>query len=467
MLFSSIFFLFYFLPVVIILNFIVPKKYKNYILLASSILFYSWGEPIYVFLMIFSSAFNYYMALDIYNDSLISSTRKKAKMDLIFTVAVNLFILSFFKYYGFLLDSINNLLGTSIHYTSLPLPIGISFYTFQALSYVIDIYRGDAPVQKNIFKFTLYLSLFPQLIAGPIVKYKDVAQQLDERIETNELRAEGTIRFIQGLGKKVLLANNFGALHQMVFSQGIENSSVLSLWLGILGFSMQIYFDFSGYSDMAIGLGKIFGFNFMENFKHPYIAKSVAEFWRRWHISLTTWIREYLYIPLGGNRVSKKRHIINLIIVWGFTGLWHGASWTFVIWGLYFALIMIMEKYVWSDWIHRQKNVIRHLYTLIIIGFSWVFFSSNSIAEAFNTIRSMLFLGGLYPVSIETFYLIKTHILLIITGALFATEIPYKAFELLRKKSAVMPILMLLFIFVLSTAYLVYSTYNPFLYFRF
>ena len=318
MLFSSILFLFYFLPITLLVYFIVPKQAKNVVLLIASIFFYSWGEPVYVFLMLFSAIFNYFMAIDIGREKAQGESGKKT---LIFTVVINLFILSFFKYYGFLMDTINGILGTHISYTALALPIGISFYTFQALSYIFDVYRGNVKVQVNPLKFALYLALFPQLIAGPIVKYKDIALQLNSREVTLEKFGAGTRRFIIGLGKKVILANNLGAIHAGVLAMTGDEISVLTHWIGIIAYTLQIYFDFSGYSDMAIGLGKMFGFEFLENFNYPYISKTITEFWRRWHMSLSTWFREYVYIPLGGNRVSTARHILNLLIVWSLTGL--------------------------------------------------------------------------------------------------------------------------------------------------
>lgn len=285
--------------------------------------------------MLFSALFNYFMAIDIGKEKVHGQTGKKT---LVFTVVVNLFVLCFFKYYGFLMDTVNGILGTQISYTALALPIGISFYTFQALSYIFDVYRGNVKVQVNPLKFALYLALFPQLIAGPIVKYKDIALQLDSRKVTLEKFGEGTQRFILGLGKKVILANNLGALHAGILAMEGSQVSVLTYWIGIAAYTLQIYFDFSGYSDMAIGLGKMFGFEFLENFNYPYISRTITEFWRRWHMSLSTWFREYVYIPLGGNRVSVPRHILNLMIVWSLTGLWHGASWNFVAWGVYYGL---------------------------------------------------------------------------------------------------------------------------------
>ena len=464
MLFSSNFFLFTFLPVVLLLYFVVPVKFRNFVLFAASILFYSWGEPVYVFLMLFSAMFNYSMALDINREQ---KKGKTGKGTLVFTVIVNLFILCFFKYYGFLMDIINDVFNTDIKYTALALPIGISFYTFQALSYIFDVYRKNVMVQKSALKFSLYLSLFPQLIAGPIVKYKDVALQLDNREVTSEKFGLGTKRFILGLGKKVLLANNFGMIHAYITSLTGNNVTVLSYWIGIAAFTLQIYFDFSGYSDMAIGLGKIFGFDFMENFNYPYISQSVTEFWRRWHISLSTWFKEYVYIPLGGNRVKISRHILNLLIVWGLTGLWHGASWNFIVWGLYYGVLLIIEKYFLGKYIEKAPAVIRHIYALLIVMIGWVFFSSPDLLHALNYIKVLFFAGGVKFADITTFYLLKTNLLLIVLGVIMSTHVPYEQFEKLYKNHRFIGIALLLIVFLLCVSYLIFSSYNPFLYFRF
>ena len=465
MLFSSIFFLFYFLPIVLVLNYFLPQKYSNVMLLVASLIFYSWGEPVYVFLMIFSAVFNYSMALDIAKFK-VHGRKKKCKNTLIFTVIINLFILGYFKYYGFLIDTINLIFGLSIKYTALPLPIGISFYTFQAMSYVIDIYRGDAKVQRSLVKFSLYLSLFPQLIAGPIVKYKDIAVQLDNRQVNIENTGKGTVRFILGLGKKVILANSLGSLHTYIIAMG-ETSSVLATWLGAIAFTLQIYFDFSGYSDMAIGLGKMLGFDFMENFNYPYISKSVTEFWRRWHISLSTWFKEYVYIPLGGNRVTKSRHILNLIIVWSLTGLWHGASWNFVLWGLNYGLILILEKYVLDKYMDKWPNFARHLYVLAITVFSFVLFSSEDVTLLTTTLKNMVGLGGVPFANSQFLYLLKENLILLVGSIMFAGPCVYQVFSEISKKRSVFFIVILMGIFVISVSYLIFNSYNPFLYFRF
>jgi len=465
MLFSSVYFLFCFLPVLLVIYFAIPKRYntaRNAVLLVFSLFFYSWGEPVYVFLMIFSIAFNYAMALDI------SKEREVGKRGtLVFTVIINLLILSFFKYYGFFLDTVSDITGLDITYTALPLPIGISFYTFQAMSYIIDVYRGDTKVQRSVFRFGLYLSLFPQLIAGPIVKYRDVADQLESRETGVEQVGEGSVRFIMGLAKKVILANGLGALHASVLAMAPHEKTVLAYWLGAVAYTLQIYFDFSGYSDMAIGLGRIFGFRFMENFDHPYISRSVTEFWRRWHISLSTWFREYLYIPLGGNRVPAARHILNLLIVWSLTGLWHGASWNFVVWGLYYGIILIIEKYLTGRLMEKLPSIARHLITLFIVMIGWVFFFSEDLSSALEYLRTMFFAGGAGFADRSFLYLLRTNFVLLALSCWFSGEKPKKMFDELSRGSSLFAVIIPLILFLISSAYLIFSSYNPFLYFRF
>ncbi|SFE07495.1 alginate O-acetyltransferase complex protein AlgI [Peptostreptococcaceae bacterium pGA-8] len=464
MLFSSIYFIYYFLPILLALYFIAPDKYRNTVMLIFSLIFYSWGEPVYVFLMIFSAIFNYSMAIDIHRDS---STGRGGRGTFIFTVVVNLFILGFFKYYGFLMDTVNGILGTDIKYTALALPIGISFYTFQALSYIVDVYRQKVGVQKNLLDFTLYLALFPQLIAGPVVQYKDIEDQLHNRTITLSEFGIGAERFILGLGKKVLLANNFGAVYSYVSSLSSDDQSVAGLWIGAFAFTLQIYFDFSGYSDMAIGLGKMFGFTFVENFNYPYISKSITEFWRRWHISLSSWFRDYLYLPLGGNRVRVSRHIINLLIVWALTGMWHGASWNFIIWGMYYGILLILEKYLWGDRINTLSPRIQSFYTMFFVVIGWVIFSSDSLNEVIGSLQGMFFLSGKSLINSSALYLIRTNLVLFAIGILASTPEVIKQYKTLISRNKVIALIMLMLVLVLSTAYLVYSSYNPFLYFRF
>ena len=469
MLFSSIIFLFYFLPVVCALYFIVPARFntiRNLILLLASLFFYSWGEPVYVFLMIYSSVFNFFMARQIEKDLL---AERSDRANLIFTVVVNLFILGFFKYFGFLIDTINGILRTDFHYTALSLPIGISFYTFQALSYIFDVHKKTVPAQKNLLHFALYVALFPQLIAGPIVKYRDVAEQLQHRTTSLDKFGQGTVRFILGLGKKVLLANTFGALYEEITAYGNgDQATVLTFWIGALAYTLQIYFDFSGYSDMAIGLGKIFGFDFLENFNYPYISRSITDFWRRWHISLSSWFRDYVYFPLGGSYVdTKRRHIFNLLVVWALTGLWHGAAWNFVFWGMYYGIILIIEKYIIGERLTKIPGILQHVYTLFIVMVGWIFFSSASLGAALHYLSVMFGFGAHGLADITTLYHLRTSGILLFIGCIAATPYPIAYFRKFVDRHAGIALLVIFGIFLLSVAYLVYSSYNPFLYFRF
>lgn len=465
MVFSSILFIFIFLPALMVLYLLVPRGTgKNIVLFLGSIVFYAWGEPVYVVLMLFSAVFNYVMGLDI---ELAKKNKRGAKPSLIFAVAINLFILSFFKYYGFLIDTFNGIFGTEITYTKLALPIGISFYTFQALSYIIDVYRGEVKPQKNFLKFSVYLSMFPQLIAGPIIKYKDIKRQLGKRQITRKKFGQGVEFFIFGLSKKVLLANNLGLLYTQILALNDAKLSVLTAWLGIAAYTMQIYFDFSGYSDMAIGLGKMLGFNFPINFNYPYISKSITEFWRRWHISLSTWFREYLYIPLGGNRVEPWKHIRNILVVWLLTGLWHGASWNFVFWGLYYGLFLMFEKYVMNKVLDRLPGFVRALYTLVIVAVGWVFFSQTDMGEAFTYIGNMFGAADGGFANSTTLYFLKGNVILLVIGVLVCRPAPVEFFKKFTKKHPTISIIFMAALFVLCIAYLVYDSYNPFLYFRF
>ena len=460
MVFSSVTFLFVFLPVTLLLYYIVPRKLKNFVLVLMSLAFYAWGEPVYVILMLYSILVNYVMGL------LMEKTPKHKKAVLVFTILLNLFIIGFFKYYGFLVDNINAIFHLEIEARTLALPIGISFYTFQALSYDIDLYRGKFPAQKNIIHFAAYITMFPQLIAGPIVRYEDVAEQLESRTLSLPRFGKGTIRFIFGLAKKVLLANLIGGLFDSVQALGGDVSTVTA-WLGALAYTFQIYFDFSGYSDMAIGLGEMLGFTFMENFDYPYAAGSVTDFWRRWHISLSTWFKEYVYIPLGGNRVSAARHILNLLIVWLLTGLWHGASWNFVIWGLYYGILLIWEKYVWMK-LPIPKFITRIL-TAVLVIVGWVIFSGNSLPEIWNTISVMFGFGAKTFVDSTALYYLGTNWPILLIGLVFS--FPWVR-SLYRKMCRSEYSRALLFVYVLAllvicTAFLVTQNYNPFLYFRF
>ena len=470
MIFSSVFFLFVFLPVTLILYFIVPWKFKNLLLLLVSLIFYAWGEPIYVFLMLFSIIFNYFGGLQI--DSLKQSgDTKKLKFSFLFTLIVNLAILGFFKYYGFVLDSLNSILPFDIPYKELALPIGISFYTFQTLSYIIDVYRGTAEVQKNFVSFGTYVTMFPQLIAGPIVRYQDIDKQLRKRTISMYKFGQGMAWFLRGLGKKVLLANNIGMMFDSIHAMGADERSVLTAWLGCLAYTMQIYFDFSGYSDMAIGLGKMFGFEFMLNFNYPYISKSLTEFWRRWHISLGTWFREYVYIPLGGNRVSAAKHIRNIMVVWMLTGLWHGAAWNFVFWGLYHGIVQLIEKKVLNNVLEKLPNFVQILYTFIIVMIGWVMFFCTSLKDLGVYRGNMMGLGGHGFIDSTGLYYLFTNLILIVICFIACGPTAWKKIQKCALKAGkarqVVATVAYIAIFILSLAYLVNATYNPFLYFRF
>ena len=463
MIFSSIYFIFIFLPIVLLLYFLVPPIFKNTVLFISSIFFYAWGEPIYIVLMLFSIAFNFMMGVDIDNHR---EDKHYQKLNLIFTIIVDLFVLGFFKYYGFLLDTVNQLLHTNISYKQLALPIGISFYTFQTLSYVIDVYWGKVNAQRNIINFGLYVSMFPQLIAGPIVKYIDIEKQLKNRKITIVTIGQGMEYFIKGLAKKVLLANNIGALATEISSLSASNTSSLTAVLGVVAYSMQIYFDFSGYSDMAIGLGKMFGFTFMKNFDYPYVSKSITEFWRRWHISLGSWFREYVYIPLGGNRVGTKKHIRNIFIVWFATGLWHGASWNFVLWGLFFGVLLLFEKYFFLEKLQNLPSIVAHIYTLVCVNISWIFFQNTSLGQVGHVFKMLFGMGNGF-VDIRTLYYIKTNFLLFLLCFLCCSPFLYRIFKKITVKNQYIGLIINIGLFIISAAYLVYDTYNPFLYFRF
>lgn len=468
MVFSSILFLFYFLPFVLVLYFISQKKYKNLILFLSSLLFYSIGEPKYIWIMLFSTVVDYTCGrlVDLYKTQ---EKHKKAKLWLTISITVNLGMLSFFKYSDFFIANINNLLNLSIPLLKLTLPIGISFYTFQTMSYTIDVFRRDTKVQNNIISFGTYVTLFPQLITGPIVRYQTVAEEIDNRVESYDLFGEGIKRFMLGLGKKVLLANNIGILWERISHLDISTIHVLTAWLGIIAFGFQIYFDFSGYSDMAIGLGKIFGFNFLENFNYPYMSKSITEFWRRWHISLGTWFKEYVYIPLGGNRGGKYKHIRNILIVWMLTGIWHGASWNFALWGLYFGIILIVEKLFLLKILEKLPSFISRIYTLLLVILSWAIFAFDSITEGFKYIKVLFGFGRVGLWNGDSIYYLYTNILLFIILIIGSTDLPKKIWSSinLRYKTRVVENLYLIIILILSISYLVDQSYNPFLYFRF
>lgn len=454
MVFSSLTFLFCFLPVVLLLYYICRSiVWKNVILLIASLLFYAWGEPVYVILMILSILFNYYAGREI------EATHKKSS--LVFAVIVNLLILGYFKYSGFLVDTINSIFGTSIVNKKLALPIGISFYTFQAMSYLIDVYRGDSKGQENVLTFAVYITMFPQLIAGPIVRYQDIEDQLNGRTPDADDFKEGIPMFVKGLFKKVVLANVIGSLHTQILAMGMSNISAMTAWLGALAYTLQIFNDFSGYSDMAIGLGRMLGFEFPKNFDRPYASGSVTEFWRRWHISLGTWFREYVYIPLGGNRKGAKRQILNLLIVWALTGLWHGASWNFVIWGLYYGILLIFEKFIYVHLQKRLPKVINVIITFIVVIIGWVFFFSNNMTEAASYLKAMFGKSGCSHDGMGGFLLLNNLVMLILAWIPSVFEFRNK------KKSSPLRWVLCIAVFLITIAFLVSESYNPFLYFRF
>ena len=461
MLFSSIPFLYCFLPLVVLVYFLVPRKLKNAVLLLFSLVFYAWGEPKYVFLMLATITLFYLCGLAI------GKARKNRwkKIWLWVSVAGGIGLLAIFKYADFFIDSFNAVTGLSVPLLRLALPVGISFYTFQSLSYTVDVYRGRVAVQRDPIAFGAYVTLFPQLIAGPIVRYSDIAKQLEERPHSLEDAMLGMRRFLVGLGKKVILADNFALLISL-FRESDEKS-VLFYWMYAIAFTLNIYFDFSGYSDMAIGLGRIFGFHFNENFNYPYLSKSVTEFWRRWHMSLGSWFRDYVYIPLGGNRVSKARWVFNILAVWILTGLWHGAAWNFVLWGLFFALLLLLEKR--CNFLTKLPGVVRHGYVLLAVVLSFVLFNAQNLSQAGSDLASLFGVAGLPGVSAQTLYYLKSYAVLFILGFVGATPLVKDAASRLdqTKVGAVLEALMLIGLLLVCTAYLVDGSFSPFLYFRF
>ncbi|MCK8060187.1 MULTISPECIES: MBOAT family protein [unclassified Fusibacter] len=467
MLFSSISFIYYFLPIVFAIYFLVPYKFKNFILLIASLLFYFFGEPKYTFLLLLSTLVDYLHSLVIHKHR---GTRK-AKAALISSIAINLSILGFFKYYDFFIENINHLFHLNLLPLGLTLPIGISFFTFQTMSYTIDVYRNEAEIQRSPLGLATYISLFPQLIAGPIVRYKTVAKEINHRVHNFDLFAYGVKRFIIGLAKKVLIANQLGELSALSHTSG--QPSVMFYWLGAVAFSLQIYFDFSGYSDMAIGLGRIFGFHFLENFNYPYISKSITEFWSRWHISLGAWFKDYVYIPLGGNRVGKLKWYRNILIVWFATGFWHGASWNYVLWGIYFGALLVLEKLVLSKRLIKSPALVQHAYVLFIIVISFVIFQNEDFSVMTMRLKGMFGLLDLPLASSESVYYFRSYAVVIAISLLAATPIPNRIIKNLEfNKSArllstiVEPVCYLLLLIVI-TGYLVDASFNPFLYFRF
>ncbi len=461
MVFSSLPFLFFYLPVVLLIYKLSPLKLRNLFLLLASLFFYGWGEPIYIFIMFLSIIVDYThgMLVERWRDD-----DKKARMAVASSVFFNLLILVFFKYYDFLAGSINAVTGLSLPLLGIPLPIGISFYTFQTMSYTIDVYRKDAPVQKNIITFGAFVTLFPQLIAGPIIQYKSVAEQLVSRREDLEKFVSGVQRFCVGAAKKVLLANAIGQLWDL--SLASEQLTVVGGWLGLIAYAFQIYFDFSGYSDMAIGLGKMFGFDFIENFNYPYISRSIVEFWKRWHISLTDWFRQYVYFPLGGNRVSRAKWIRNIFIVWLLTGIWHGAGWNFLLWGLYYALFMLAERLFIGEWLKKLPVVLQHIYAMVVVLIGWALFAVEKMDHLLRYLVTCF--GGAQFFDAETFYNLVSYLPMLAILTVAATPLGKKLWNRLSERTQLIltPVLMLAAL-ILCTASLVDASYNPFLYFRF
>lgn len=439
-------------------------------MLAASLFFYAWGEPVYIILMLLSILMNYYCGLDIDGKR---NSPQLARRSLIFAVAANVLVLGFFKYYGLIMETVNGTLPVDIPYRVLPLPIGISFYTFQALSYIVDVYRGEARAQKKFTWFASYICMFPQLIAGPIIRYVDIEEQLRQRSFGIVKFGRGAMFFIRGLAKKVVIANSIGTVYEQVMQLPVGTVSVLTSWVGCLAYAFQIYFDFSGYSDMAVGLGKMFGFEFRRNFHYPYVSKSITEFWRRWHISLSTWFREYVYIPLGGNRCGGQRNMVNLILVWALTGLWHGAEWNFLFWGLYYGVLLILEKHVWGALMDRLPGVIQHIYTFVLVMVGWVFFFSPDLGSALDYIGMMFGMGASALADRQAVFLLTTHWLLFLLCILGSSSIGWtilRAFMESYKKGRtqrIMSCVIYMGIFLVSVAFLVTETFNPFLYFRF
>lgn len=466
MVFSGIPFLFYFLPVVILLYFAVPFRFKNSVLLLTSLFFYGWGEPKYLIFMLLSVTQGYVFGL------LIEKYKgtKRSKIFLTASVIFCLALLGYCKYADFFVENFNAVTGLSLPLLGIALPIGISFYTFQILSYTVDVYRGDVPAQKNYIDLAAYIAMFPQLIAGPIVRYSDIAEQLKVRTHSFEKVSAGVVRFDVGLSKKILIANILGELVS-VFKES-EEKSVLFYWLYAVAYMLHVYFDFSGYSDMAIGLGRIFGFEFMENFNYPYISSSVTEFWRRWHISLGTWFRDYLYIPLGGNRVSKPRLIFNILVVWIATGLWHGAAWNFAVWGLFFAFWLIIEKFFLLKVLKKVK-ILSNIYVLFLVLISFVMFDSSTLKEGLKSIMGLFGAGGIPLVSNEFTYYLSSFAVVLIIGIIGATPLPkflYNKVSSLKWGNAVISVaepLVIIILLILCTAFLIDGSFNPFLYFRF
>ena len=463
MIFSSIPFLFFFFPLFILLYFTLPFKYKNYILLLFSLIFYAWGEPIYILLMIFSSIVDFINGKNIEKHK---DDNKKKKIYLIISIIINISLLGFFKYADFFIKVINNILNLDIPLLNLGLPIGISFFTFQTMSYSIDVYRGDVKAEKDFLTFMTYVCMFPQLIAGPIVRYETVSSELHKRDINFKKFADGFTRFLRGLFKKVLIANNIGLLFTLITSSEVNDISIMTGVLAIVSYAFQIYFDFSGYSDMAIGIGNMCGFTFLENFNYPYISKSITEFWRRWHISLSSWFKDYVYIPLGGSRVNILKNIRNILIVWILTGFWHGASWNFIFWGLYYGILLLLEKFVLKKYIDKLPDFVKHIYTIVLVFIGWMIFAfddSKYLFEFIKALTSNKFVDSAF------LYYFKNYFLILVTAIVFSLPVYPKVKEKMNNSifTSLLSISIYVILFIITLSYLVSDTYNPFLYFRF
>lgn len=466
MVFSSLYFLFLYFPIVLITYYVTPLKWRNAVLLVFNLIFYGWGEPVYILLMIFTIVLDYFAGLIVHRCKQ-RDNDKGARWAVAVSLVLNLAILFFFKYWDLVANTFQHI-GIPMPVLNLTLPIGISFYTFQTMTYPVDIYRGDADIPKNLVSFGTFVTLFPQLIAGPIIKYKELADQMEHRTHSPEQFASGVQIFTIGLAKKVLLANCIGRLWDVYLATPGAELTTLGAWLGIVAFSLQLYFDFSGYSDMAVGMGRMMGFEFLANFNYPYLAKSATEFWRRWHISLGSWFREYLYIPLGGNRVGKGRLFLNLMVVWAATGIWHGASWNFLLWGLYYGLLLAAEKFFLGRWLERRPVWFQHVYALFFILLGWAIFALEDFAQMGPYLAALFGFagGGLWDSGF--LYYFRAYLPMLLVAVLASTPAGKGVWTRLEEtpKKLVLPVLLLLGLLI-STCYLVDATYNPFLYFRF
>lgn len=460
MVFSSIIFLFFFLPIILLTYYVSPNKFRNIILLIFSLIFYAWGEPQYVLLMIISIIVNFGVGQWI-------GKKRNSKFPLIIGIVFNLIILGYYKYIDFFINTINVIFNSNIQEQQLALPIGISFFTFQSLSYLVDVYRGNESVQTNFISLGLYIALFPQLIAGPIVRYKEISDQINYRVVTIIKVSNGIKRFILGLAKKVIIADQMGYVADMIFSSTTTDLSSGMAWVGIIAYTLQIYFDFSGYSDMAIGLGKMFGFDFPENFDSPYISQSVTEFWRRWHMTLGRWFRDYVYIPLGGNRTSTLKLLRNISIVWMLTGFWHGASWTFIAWGAYYGILLGIEKYWLSNLLEKTWRPIRHVYLLLIVSIGWVFFRADDFNYAFSYLKVMFGMEGSFSMYGINYFLLN-HGMFFILGIIFSMPVKHTLSFLPNNYfTRIASLFLYLTLFIVTIIIVMNDTYSPFLYFRF